>query len=137
MKMKKKTNHNDPKPMGCSKSSSKRKDYSNTSLPQESKVSNKQPSFTSKATRKRRTNKTLSQQKKRNYKDQGRNKIETVEKINETLKRSTKLINRKPWQEKRKRTQINKKNFWQCLWQVEVPQPEIESTPQQRPKPLQ
>ena len=42
------------KPMGCSKSSSKREVYSNTSLPQETrKSSNKQPNFTSKATRER------------------------------------------------------------------------------------
>ena len=35
------TKHDDPKPMGCSKSSSKRKVYSNTSLPQETrKISN-------------------------------------------------------------------------------------------------
>ena len=33
--------HDDPKPMGCSKSSSKREVYSNTSLPQETrKISN-------------------------------------------------------------------------------------------------
>ena len=42
--------------MGCSKSSSKREVYSNTSLPQETrKISNKQPNVTSKATRERRT----------------------------------------------------------------------------------
>ena len=42
-----------------SKSSSKRKVYSNTSLPQEiGKISNKQPNFTSKAARERRTDKT-------------------------------------------------------------------------------
>ena len=36
-----------PKPMGCSKSCSKRKDYSNTSPPQEiRKSSNKQANFT-------------------------------------------------------------------------------------------
>ena len=41
------------KPMGCSKSSSKRKVYSHTSLPQETrKTSHKQPNLTSKATRK-------------------------------------------------------------------------------------
>ena len=39
--------HDDPKPMGCSKSSSKRDVYSNTILPQETrKTSNRQPSFT-------------------------------------------------------------------------------------------
>ena len=44
--------------MGCSKSSSKREVYSNTILPQETRnISNKQPSFTPKGTRERRTNK--------------------------------------------------------------------------------
>ena len=45
--------------MGCSKSSSKREVYSNTTLPQETrKTSNRQPNFTPKATGKRRTKKT-------------------------------------------------------------------------------
>ena len=43
------------KPMGCSKSSSKRDVYSNTILPQETrKTSNRQPDFTPKAMGKRR-----------------------------------------------------------------------------------
>ena len=38
--------HNDPKPMGCSKISSKREVYSNTILPQETREkSNKQPNL--------------------------------------------------------------------------------------------
>ena len=79
----------DTKPMGHSKSSSKKEFYSNTSLPQETrKISNKQPNLTPEATRERRTNKTLSQQQERNHKDQSRNKWnrdkETTEKINET-----------------------------------------------------
>ena len=42
--------------MGCSKSSSKREVYSTTILPQETrKTLNKQPNFTPKTTRKRRT----------------------------------------------------------------------------------
>ena len=46
--------------MGCSKSISKRKVYSNTILPQEKrKISNKQPNLTSKAT-KERINETKS-----------------------------------------------------------------------------
>ena len=53
---------NTPKPMGCSKSHSKRKVYSNTSPPQETrKSSNKQANFTSKAVEReeqRRTDKT-------------------------------------------------------------------------------
>ena len=42
------------KPMGCSKSSSKKEVYSNTILPQETrKTLNRQPNFTSKTTGKR------------------------------------------------------------------------------------
>ena len=55
--------HNDPKSVGCNKSSSKREVYSDsdTSLCQEiRKISNKQPNFTPKGTRKRRTKKTQS-----------------------------------------------------------------------------
>ena len=49
---------NDPKPMGCSKSSSKREVYTNTILSQETrKISNKQPNLTPQATRERSTNK--------------------------------------------------------------------------------
>ena len=54
--------HKDPKPMGCSKSSSKREFYRNTILPQETrKISNTQSNPTIKTTRERRTNKTQSQ----------------------------------------------------------------------------
>ena len=50
--------HDDPKPMGCSKSSSKREVYSNTILPLEArKISNKQSSLTPKGTRQRREKK--------------------------------------------------------------------------------
>ena len=53
--------HDDPKPMGCSKSSSKREVYSYTSLPKETrKISSKQSNLTPKETRERRTNKTQS-----------------------------------------------------------------------------
>ena len=49
-----KQKHNDPKHMGCSKSSFKREVYSNTNLLQQTrKSSNKQTNFTSKATRER------------------------------------------------------------------------------------
>ena len=52
---------NDPKRMGCNKSSSKREVYSNTILPQETrKISNKQPNLTPKAIRERRTKETQS-----------------------------------------------------------------------------
>ena len=47
--------HDNPKPMGFSKSSAKGKVHSNTSLPQETREkSNKYPNFIPKATRKRR-----------------------------------------------------------------------------------
>ena len=53
--------HDDPKPMGCSKISSKREVYSNTILPQETRnISNKQPKFTPKTIRERRTKNTQS-----------------------------------------------------------------------------
>ena len=46
------------KPMGCSKSSSKREVYSNTILPKGTrKTSNRQPYFTTRTTGKRRTKK--------------------------------------------------------------------------------
>ena len=51
--------HDDPKPMGCSKSSFKREVYSYTRVPQETrKIPNKQSNLTSNGTRERRTNKT-------------------------------------------------------------------------------
>ena len=53
------TRYNTPKPLGCSKSRSKRKVYIQTSPPQETrKSSNKQDSSTSEAARARRTDKT-------------------------------------------------------------------------------
>ena len=53
--------HDDPKPMGCSKSSSKREVYSYTSLPKETrKILIKQSKLTPKGTRERRRNKTQS-----------------------------------------------------------------------------
>ena len=52
-----------PKPMGCSKSSSKREVYSNTILPQETRnISNKQPNLTPKAFRERRRTTTKKPQ---------------------------------------------------------------------------
>ena len=54
--------HDNPKPMGCSKSSSKREVYNNSFSPQETrKISNKQCNPTLKTTRERRTKKTQSQ----------------------------------------------------------------------------
>ena len=55
------TKHDDPKPMGCSKSSCKREFYSNEILPQETRnISNKQPKLTPKAIRDTRTKKPQS-----------------------------------------------------------------------------
>ena len=51
-----KRKHDDPKPMGCSKSNSKKEVYSNTILPQETgNIPNKQPNLTPKAIREKRT----------------------------------------------------------------------------------
>ena len=48
------TKHDNSKPMRCSKRSSKREVYSNTTLPQETrKASNRKPNFTPKTTGKR------------------------------------------------------------------------------------
>ena len=56
------TTTQNPKHMGCSKSSSKRELNSNSISPQESrKISNKQSNPTLKTTRERRTKKTQSQ----------------------------------------------------------------------------
>ena len=60
--------------MGCSKSSSKRKIYSSTIVPQETrKISNKQSKLTPKGTQKRRTNKAQVS-RGRKYKDHTINK---------------------------------------------------------------
>ena len=67
--------HDNPKPMGLSKSNSKRGVYSDTIIPQEArKASNRQPSCTSKAAGKRRTKNPQSQQKEGEHKNQSRNK---------------------------------------------------------------
>ena len=59
--------------MRCNKSSSKRKVYNNTILPQEMrKTSNRQPNFTPKTTGKRKTNKL---KKKKNTKISRRKEI--------------------------------------------------------------
>ena len=77
--------HNDPKHLGHSKSSSNREVYTNKIIPQETiKITNKQPNLITKETRERRTNEVKSQQKEENNKDHRRNKTEPIEKINET-----------------------------------------------------
>ena len=74
--------------MGCSKSSSKREVYSNTTLPQETrKTSNRQPNFTPKTTGKRRTKKHQNQQEENiNIRAETSKKemIEAIVKINKT-----------------------------------------------------
>ena len=84
--------------MGSNKSSSKRKVYSNTIIPQETrKISNKQPYLIPKTTRGIRTNKTQSQQKEKNHKRRAEiNGIEkkTIEKFNENKSLFFKKINK-------------------------------------------
>ena len=74
--------------MGCSRSSSKREVYSNTTLPQETrKTSNRQPNFTPKTTGKRRTKKHQNQQEENiNIRAETSKKemIEAIVKINKT-----------------------------------------------------
>ena len=56
--------HDNSKPMECSKGSSKRKVYSNTILPQETrKTLNRQPNFTPKTTGKRTKPPKISRKK--------------------------------------------------------------------------
>ena len=71
---KQKLKYNGPKSWGYRESCSKKKAYSNTGLPQETrKISNKQPNLTPKGVRERRTNKSLKQ-KEGNNEYQSRNK---------------------------------------------------------------
>ena len=76
------------KTMGCSKHCFKREVNSNTSLPQETrKISNKQPNFTNKATRERRTKPKVSRRKEIIKIGTEVNEIKTkktIEKMNET-----------------------------------------------------
>ena len=66
---------NDNKDMGCSKSHSKRKVYSNTSPPQETrKNSNKQPNFTSKTTTEREEQTRPKVSRRKEIKGKSRNK---------------------------------------------------------------
>ena len=78
-----------PKPMGCSKSSSKKEVYSNISLPQETRKStNKQPNFTSKALEREEQTRPKVSRRTEIIKIRAEiNEIETqktIEKINET-----------------------------------------------------
>ena len=108
--------------MGCSKRSSKREDYSNTILPQETRNnSNKQPNLTPKAIRERTTTTTknpkVSRRKKIiNIRSEINEKEmkETIAKINKTKSWFFEKINKidKPLarliKKKREKTQINR-----------------------------
>ena len=75
--------------MGCSKSISKRKVYSNTILPQETRnISNKQPNLAYKVTRERTTSKIQSVRKEI---IKVRAKINEIETKNKFFKKSRKL----------------------------------------------
>ena len=111
---------NNSKPMGCSKSSSKREVYSNTILPKETrKTSNRQLYFTPKAIGKRRTTTTKKKISRReeiikiweeiNVKEMK----DTIVKVNKTISCFFEKINQN-WQifrqihQEKKRNQINK-----------------------------
>ena len=105
--------------MGCSKSSSKREVYSNTSLPQETRnISSKQPNLTPKAIRERRTkNPKVSRRKEiTKFRSEINEKEmkETIAKINKTKSWFFEKINKivKPLarlvKKKREKTQINR-----------------------------
>ena len=67
--------HNDPKHLGHSKSSSNREVYTNKIIPQETiKITNKQPNLTPKAVLEKIIGKIQSLQEERNNKDESRNK---------------------------------------------------------------
>ena len=68
--------------MGCSKSNPKREVYSNTILPQETrKISNRQPNFTPKTTRRIKKKKTHKISRRNQY-DLSRNKRKRNERHN-------------------------------------------------------
>ena len=71
------------KPMECSKSSSMREVYSNTTLPQETRKTLNRQNFTHKTTGKRRRK---NQYKEGNHKHQSRNKLKRNEKKQRLIK---------------------------------------------------
>ena len=105
--------------MGCSKRSSKREVYSNTILLQETRnISTKQPNFTPKAIRERRTKKPKVSRRKEIIKIRSeineKETKETIAKINKTKSWFFEHINKidKPLarliKKERKKTQINR-----------------------------
>ena len=105
--------------MECSKSSSKRKVYSNTILPQETRnISNKQPNLTPKAIRERRTKIPKGSRRKKIIKIRSeineKDMKETIAKINKTTSWFFEKINKinKPLarliKKKREKTQIKR-----------------------------
>ena len=108
--------HNNSKPMGCSKSSSKKEVYSNAILLQETrKTSNRQPNFTPKTTGKRQKKNSRrkeiikiraeisEKEMKETLAKINKTKSQLFEKINKLDKPLTRLI-----KEKREKNQINK-----------------------------
>ena len=111
--------HDDPKPMGCSKGSSKRDVYGNRILPQETRnISNKQPNLTPKAITERRTKKAKFSRRKEIIKMRSeineKEMKETIAKSNKTKSWFFGKINKidKPLARlikiKRENTQINR-----------------------------
>ena len=124
--------HDDPKPIGCSKSSSKREVYSNTSLPQETrKISNKQSNLTNKGTRERRTKPPKVSRGKEIIKIRAEiNEIETkktIAKINKTKSRFFEKINKI---DKPLATLIKKKRERTKSIKLEMKKEKLQRTPQ-------
>ena len=118
------------KPMGCSKSSSKREVYSNTILPQETRnTSNRQLSFTPKAAGKRRTKKKISTRKEiikiwaeKNKKEMketvvniNKTKSWFFEKINKIDKPLVRLIKKKREKNQKTKLEMKKEKLQQTM----------------------
>ena len=69
-----KQKHDDPKPIGCSKSTSKREFYSNIILLQETSQINNLTSYLKQLEKEEQTKPKVSRKEKKNHKDQSRNK---------------------------------------------------------------
>jgi len=116
------TKYDNSKPMGCSKSNSKREVYSNTIVPQETrKTPNRQSNFTPKTTGRRRTTTTKISRRKEIIKiradvsEKKKTKHETIVKINKTKSWFFEKINKidKPFSQThqdKKREESNQQN---------------------------
>ena len=78
--------------MKCSKSHSNREVYSNTILPQETSISNKQPNLTWEATRERRAKPKISRRKEITKIRAEINEIETTKKKKQKRSMKPKLV---------------------------------------------